>query len=895
MPTVKGGASIVAGTMIGRYRIERLLGAGGMGEVYAARDSQLGRTISLKLLLQNGGPDPARVERFIREAQLASSLSHPAVVTVFDSGEARLDDDRVVHFLAMELIDGEDLGRWARGRDPRKIAAAMAEVADGLAKAHASAIIHRDLKPKNIMVTSGGHPKILDFGVAKLTERAEGAPSETDTAPTAAIGTAMYMSPEQVEGRELDPRSDIFSFGSVLFEILVGKPPFQRATPVEAMHAILHDPTPSIQTTRRAVPPEMERIVRKCLVKEREERYQSIKDVALDLREVARDERPESRPAAPSRLPLLAGGLILAAVVILLSLWNSARVRREMPVEAAPQPRQTMIRMTNSGNILAGTISPDGNYIVYVTSEGEDETMWVKQIATATAVRIVPSQSVYYTEVRISPDGNYVYYGMAKRSEPNVFDLMRVPLLGGASRRIVADFDSWFALSPDGKQVAFRRFNAIERLFRVHVIDIDNGVERTILRRKYPDFLGNIAWAPDGRHITVVGGRWNVDTAPVLLNLDLVDGSIAKLKSPQWRSFNSLTWLPDGSGLIVTAGDQLQPLQVWFVPSDGAAARKITTDLSKYDTATVTADSKSIAVGRAEITSNIWLVSLDDPRTARALTTGLGNRNGMGGLTFLPDGSVLYVSTDEGRPNMRAVGRSGAEAHSLSPMAAWDPVVSPDGQRIAFLSDRSGQIEIWTSNPAGGELQQMTQFGRPIAQHASGNSESVLGASASPSWFPDSRSLAFVSMGSVQAAWKMTIGTPALERLTDAPANTPKVSPDGNWILCRLRSTKPGVPLWRTALVRVGAKEEPRYFDVPSYGGPPTMQWFPDGKRFAFVDHVAGIANLWVQDIDRSAPRQLTHFDAGEICGFALSGDSKFAAVSRCERVNDLVLIRGFR
>jgi len=896
MSTLRGDRSIVAGTIIGRYRIDRLLGVGGMGEVYAARDTQLGRNVALKLLLQTG--DAARVERFVREARLASSLNHPAVVTVFDSGEARLDDDRPVHFLAMELIEGEDLARWTRGRDLRKVVAALAEVADGLSRAHASGIIHRDLKPKNIMVSNGGHPKILDFGVAKLTEPIDGIAPQSDTAPTAAVGTATYMSPEQVEGRELDPRTDIFSFGCVLFEIVTGKPPFQRATPVETMHAILHDSTPSIRGVRSDLPPGLERIIRKCLVKDREERYQSIKDVALDLRELAREEQPQ--PQSHRRTSsLLAAGLALAVIVVALSVWNAVRTRQEMPIAVAPQPpRPTMLRMTNTGNIISGAISPDGNYLVYVTMDGENETLWVKQVATATAVRVIPPQPVFYTDLRVSPDGNYIDYGVALRSEPNVNDLMQIPLLGGTPRRVAADFDGWFTLSPDGREIAFRRFNAIERVYRLTVANIESGEERVVLRRQYPELIGTLAWSPDGKRITYVGGNMNEKTGPVLFHLDLATGNIVKMKSGQWRSFRSMTWMADGSGLVVTAGDPLQPLQVWLLPIDGSSPRKITSDVSRYEAATVTADSRSIAAGRAEISSNIWLVPLDDPKSARALTTGLGNRNGMGGIRFMPDGSVLYVAPENGMPSLHVVSRSGDDSRELTRgFVSWDPAISPDGQRIAFLSDRSGTIEIWTSNMNGLDLQQVTSGGRPILGQGPTDSapQASLGASASPSWFPDSRSLAFVSMGNVQAAWKLTLGRKSLERLTNAPANLPRVSPDGKWILCRLRSTKPGVPLWRTALVGVENKEEPRYFEVPTYGGAPDAQWFPDGRRFAFLDHADGVANLWTQEVRGGPPRQITHFDSGEICGFDISKDARFVAVSRCERVNDLVLIRDFR
>ncbi|MGZ8852515.1 MAG: serine/threonine-protein kinase, partial [Thermoanaerobaculia bacterium] len=228
MSRLKPEGSIASGTAIGRYVVERLLGSGGMGEVYAARDQQLGRLVALKILAPDRAGDPSRVRRFLREAQLASSLSHPAIVTVYDSGSATLAAGSTVHFLAMELIDGDTLSSWTRTtRDVQKIVEQLAGVADGLARAHENGIVHRDLKPQNIMIARGGHPKILDFGVAKLTETQPGGDS-LETAPSHAVGTGAYMAPEQVEGAPVDHRADIFSFGAVLYEALTGRAPFAR-------------------------------------------------------------------------------------------------------------------------------------------------------------------------------------------------------------------------------------------------------------------------------------------------------------------------------------------------------------------------------------------------------------------------------------------------------------------------------------------------------------------------------------------------------------------------------------------------------------------------------------------------------------------------------------------
>ncbi|MGH7552686.1 MAG: protein kinase domain-containing protein, partial [Longimicrobiales bacterium] len=410
------------GPVIGRYRVERFLGAGGMADVYVVRDLQLGRLVALKILRAT---DPARIERFIREAQLASSLNHPAIVSVYDAGT--VDS---MHYLAMELIEGQTLDVWTRStRDVRKIVEVLAAVADGLARAHAGGIVHRDLKPQNVMVARGGHPKILDFGVAKLTDPEPGNGDHSNTAPSHALGTGAYMSPEQAQGEVVDSRSDIFSFGAVAYEALTGNSPFARGTVVESMHAVLHDEPPATN-----LPTELVRIIRKCLVKDREERFQSIKDVALDLRESMREPATAMAARRPRLVPAV-GTLLVALLLIVMAIAVTRDRRSSSTLVAKPTTLQpVMLRMTNSGNISAGAISPDGKYIVHSTLDGENQTVWVKQIATGTNVRIIPPDLAYYLNFEVSADSNYIYYSVSKRSEPNIMDLRQIPMLGGQSR-----------------------------------------------------------------------------------------------------------------------------------------------------------------------------------------------------------------------------------------------------------------------------------------------------------------------------------------------------------------------------------------------------------------------------------------------------------------------------
>jgi TolB-like protein/predicted Ser/Thr protein kinase len=350
---VQSGA-LSPGTCIGRYEVESFLGAGGMGEVYVARDTTLGRRIALKVL--PSGCERGRIERFIREAQASSALNHPAIVSVHDAGSAD-----GIQFLAMELIDGEPLSSWMRShRNARRATELMAQVADGLAGAHGAGIVHRDLKPANIMISRDGHAKIVDFGVAKLTERASGPEDTTElkTAEGTRVGTVAYMSPEQIEGHDVDYRSDIFSFGTVLYELLTGNHPFAANSQADTIHNIAHCEPPL-----DAIPARQRRIVGRCLAKEPGQRYQSMKDVAHDLREPLAESSPGAGRARRLRAWLpIAGALVLLVVLFLIGL-------RHTPTPAATrQPSMHMEPTTNSGTVASAAISPDGKLVVPIHS-----------------------------------------------------------------------------------------------------------------------------------------------------------------------------------------------------------------------------------------------------------------------------------------------------------------------------------------------------------------------------------------------------------------------------------------------------------------------------------------------------------------------------------------------
>jgi eukaryotic-like serine/threonine-protein kinase len=680
--------SLSFGTRLGPYEVLALLGAGGMGEVYRARDSQLGRHVAIKVLA-NLASDPERLRRFEQEARAAAALNHPNILAVYQLG---------VHqgapYLVSELLEGETLrDQIKRGRVPvRKAIDYGVQIARGLDAAHQKGIVHRDLKPENLFITRDGRVKILDFGLAKLTQRQSVADSSAptlgdETEPGMVMGTVGYMSPEQVSGRKADHRADIFAFGAILYEMLTGKRAFQKPTSAETMSAILNEDPPGISQLVQSTPPALQRIVHRCLEKNPEQRFQSASDLGFAL-EALSDSGSASLSAVAqqsSRRIYAWLGAVLALVISALAIvfWRSIR---------APRPMLTpsLTRLTwDSGLTTDPALSPDGKLLAYASDRsGEGHLdIYVQQVGGGEPLRLTEGPGDN-REPAFSPDGTTIAFDSADGG----IDL--VSTLGGTPRKLVTEGHG-AQFSPDGRWIAYWAGGAssvglnIPGQARMFVVDSIGGVPKQVR----PDFAGSAfpMWTADGRHLLFLGN-------------------------------------PDAS--------QKETIDWWVTPLDSAPAvrtglfeamrrAKLTGDIQDFVPAARLAMDPGgqglILPGRFGDSTNLWWIAFSLPKFAilgppQRLTSGATREedpsaillaNGMKRVAFSSFTETLAVWSLPIQPNQ---GKVTGQPEQLTHDAAGDfmPSISRDGSKIVFVSTRPGQQEVRTKDLRTGQESALT-------------------------------------------------------------------------------------------------------------------------------------------------------------------------------------------
>jgi len=715
------------GDLVGHYRIVEPLGKGGMGEVFVAEDTRLHRRVALKVLPRLFAADPDYRERFQHEAQAIAALNHPGIVTIHS-----VEEHDGVPFLTMELVEGGPLGEAipSGGMPLQKLLRIGIEVADAMAAAQQRGITHRDLKPGNIMLSSSGRAKVLDFGLAKVHDASVAAASDDLTRMSSSaevtgegkiIGTVAYMSPEQAEGKPVDPRSDIFSLGVVLHEMATGTRPFTGDTNVSVLSAILKDTPAPVTETNPELPPDLARIIRRCLAKEPDRRYQTAADLRNELEELKQDTTtgtvPAARPAAVAKKRVPTAALVAGIAAVAAAIAAAVTIgshRSAAAKSAAPFAIDRLQRLTTTGTAFMAAMSPDGRYIVHVKVEPEGAALWTRQTATASDVRIVAPADVRLDGLTFTPDANYVYYSYYPTSGPGTgfASLYKVPVLGGTPARVLEDIDSPVTFSPDQKQMAFTRGSIERGTHDLMVANVDGSNVRTLAQSPSPDRFQaeGPSWSPDGRTILVPA---NSAKGPLVYAVDATSGAVTKVGGA-WGFLRDVQWLPGGASFLATGIDfsGMATPQIWQVAYPSGERTRVTSDLNSYIGASVSADGRSLATVQTATVAGVYL--LDTPgQEPRRLTGGPGLADGTNGVAFMPDGRIVYTSSASGLPQLWIVDADGSHPRQVTSMRgpAQQPWSAPDGKWIYFSSFAAEGQCLFRIAPDGSSVEQLTKDG----------------------------------------------------------------------------------------------------------------------------------------------------------------------------------------
>ena len=871
----------LAGRAFGHYAVERLLGSGGMGEVYLARETRLDRRVALKILPPHFCADAERAERFKREAQALSALNHPNLVTVHEVGELG-----GLAFIAMEFVEGRTLRSLLKDGLRLKDALAFAcQIAEALAAAHRAGVVHRDVKPDNVIVRPDGYAKLLDFGLAKLTEPRE--PAAADAAQTragTAMGTLAYMSPEQAAGETIDHRTDVWSLGVVLYEMATGRKPFDAGSRRATVNAILSGEPASASSLDPSLPADLDLMLDKALDKDRDLRYQSAADFRADLRRLLRSiesatvstrgratAKSAAAPTPRRRRTLLAAAAAVSALAVCAAVWFYSRP----PSSPAPDwARATRVQLTDQpGTEFFPTISPDGRSFVYASRVNGSWDLFLQRVGGKNATPLTPGTPSDEIQPAFSPSGDRIAF-LSNREPAGIYVMEAT----GENPRFVTSGGQHPSWSPDGKEIVYSTAGQDAPYTRtitpsaLWIVDVGTGARRLLTQTD----AVQPSWSPNGHRVAFWFNPPNVGRS-VVATVASGGGEVVAVTKDASTNWNPV-WSPDGKFLYF-ASDRSGNMSFWRVRVDEETGRvlgepdAVSTPSPYSRHLSLSRDGRRLLYVQTSQQSNVRAVRFNpqaEKTAGEPFWVTRGDRQ-IARPELSPDGTRFVVRVARrSQDDIAVVNRDGTGWRDLTSDESFDryPRWSPDGRRVAFASDRGGHYEIWTLDIEGTNLRQLT-------------SGSERGASF-PLWSPDGRQILFQhnSVNAVIDADKdWTQQTP---RFLPAPEGRADFvawdwSPDGRKLAVTFVRPRPGVGYYSLA--------EHRYERVTDAGSYP--MWLSDSRR---VVYAAG-GKAYLADTLTKRVREI--FDAGEerIRSVGIARDDRLLYFTIHESESDIWLL----
>ena len=842
---------LARGEMLGPYRVETKIGQGGMGVVYRAWDTRLDRRIALKVLRPEQVNDPARRQRLFREARAASGLMHPNIVTVHDIGS-----DREIDFIAMEHIEGRCLDQIipGGGLPVRQAIGYAVQIAGALASAHAAGVVHRDLKPNNIMITREGLVKLLDFGLArKIRLGAEGAGTLTLEGQIA--GTPAYMSPEQVRGEPLDHRSDVFSFGAVVYRMITGRDAFERPSAVETMNAILNDEPTDLANDSRVVPFALQSVILRCLEKMPEDRFQAAQDIGYALEAGSGVQATIAPASGPSVRKV-------AAVTAIAALGMSALLTYAFYQADRPHPSvdgRAFAQLTDdAGAELWPSLSPDGKSLLYASKASGNWDIYFRRLGAGEPVNLTRAFAGDDTQPAFAPDGKQFAF-RSEREGGGLF-VMRTD---GSGLRPITDAGFNPAWSPDGRQLVYaeesitRPEDRSGNLSHLWLVEVATGRKHPITK----DDGVQPQWSPNGRYIAY----WAIDLDGDrdLWTIAADGGPPTRVTRDHFLDWNPV-WSPDGAYLYFCS-NRSGAMGIWRVAmKENSGEVRGTPEPVRTPAAypahlSFSRDGRHLAYVQQVTTGRLSSVRFDPEREVLLSETReiLQSTKGASRPALSPDGKWLAFNSSEQEEHLFVVGADGSGLRQITngPYRNRGPRWSPDGKRLAFFSTRSGDMEIWTADIAGGESAQITRLG----------GQNV----AWPVWSPNGKRLAYTVFGLntflVDPARPWTAQTPERLPAFSEPGelfNGWCWSPDGR-MMAGFLNRDDGVALYSVS--------DRTFRRLTRHGSDPV--WLSDSRRLLYLDR----GKIHLLDSQSGASRELLSIVPDEVArrGFAVSPDDR--------------------